>query len=287
MDKNTQLIDLLNERTGEIKKFLPSHIKVEKFIQICNLAVLTKPELRDCDQTSLFSAFLACAKDGLVPDGREAFINVFNKKAQYQTMIDGLLKKIRQSGEVLSINARAVFDNDDFDYYFDEDGEHIKYRPRLDGDAGEFKLAFAYARLKSGELVVDVMSKKEIDVIRDLSKSSAYSSSPWKRFYPRMAVKTILHRIGKRLPNSSDIVGIIEREIDIVKVQDQKKTNEPLALPSYQEDEFLKNKDVWSRYINEKGREPQEIIDTVSNKWTLSEEQENEIRDLKQLEKAA
>lgn len=296
MDKNTQLIDLLNERAGEIKKFLPSHIDVNKFIQICNLAVLAKLELMDCDQKSLFSAFIDCAKDGLVPDGREAFINVFNtkvkvngkdewiQKAQYQTMVDGLLKKIRQSGEVASINARAVFSNDTFDYYFDEDGEHINYRPCLDGNSGEFRLAFAYAKLKSGELVVEVMTKPDVDRVRAASKAGKYG--PWADWYDRMAIKSVLHRLGRRLPNSAEMLSMIERDIDIVKVQD-KKPDAPLSLPSYQEDSFLENKEKWSLLINEKGKEPQAIIDTISNKWRLSEKQQKEILDLKQLKKAA
>jgi len=297
MDKNTQLIDLLNDRCGEIKKFLPSHIDVNKFIQICNLAVLTKPELMDCDQKSLFSAFIDCAKDGLVPDGREAFINIFNtkvkingkdewiQKAQYQTMVDGLLKKVRQSGEVLSIVARAVFVNDEFDYFFDENGEHIKYKPCLDGNSGDFRLTFAYAKLKSGDLVVEVMTKPDVDRVRAASKTGKYG--PWADWYDRMAIKSVLHRLGRRLPNSAEMLSMIERDIDIVKVQDQQKLDVPLALPSYQEDAFLKNKEMWYRYIHEKGMEPQEIIDTVSNKWSLSEKQQEEILDLKQLKEAA
>jgi recombination protein RecT len=40
------------------------------------------------------------AQDGLLPDGREAAIVKFGNKAQAMPMIAGILKKIRQSGDV-------------------------------------------------------------------------------------------------------------------------------------------------------------------------------------------
>jgi hypothetical protein len=40
------------------------------------------------------------AQDGLLPDGREAAVVMFGNKAQAMPMIAGILKKVRQSGEV-------------------------------------------------------------------------------------------------------------------------------------------------------------------------------------------
>lgn len=276
--------DLLIQNTYEIAKLLPSHIEPEKFIKLCTSALMLNPGLRECTQESLYNAFLSCAKDGLVPDNREAAIVSYKVKgtptAQYQVMVDGLLKKVRQSGVIASIAARAVFENDQFDYYFDEDGEHIKYRPCLNGDHGEFKLAFAYAKFKTNnEFIVEVMPKSEIDRVRAASKTGQWDSSPWTNWYDRMAVKSVLHRLGRRLPNSTEILEIIERDIDIEKFDNKAQPKAVENKPTmYPEEDFEKNLPKWLSAIESNKKTADEIIDIVSTKGELNGEQKARIK---------
>lgn len=294
MSTNLTVKELLNKKSAEIGKILPKHIELDRFIQLCNLAVLMNPKLAECDQKSLFSSFISCAKDGLVPDSREAFINTYKTKAkgangrdewimkaQYQVMVDGLLKKIRQSGEVLSVVARAVFVNDEFDYYFDENGEYITYKPCLDGDNGGFRLVFAYAKMRSGELIVDVMTKAEVDRVRKASKAGDYG--PWKDWYDRMAVKSVLHRLGRRLPNATEMLEMIEREIDIVKINDKAPPRALKQLELMPDDVFLEKSKQWAALINDGSMSPEDVIDTASNKNLLSDGQKQIIHELKKV----
>lgn len=64
-------------------------------------------------------------------------------------MIDGVLKRARQSGEISIIAARAVYEKDKFRVWLDDSGEHIHYEPTL-GARGEMIGAVAYARMKTG-----------------------------------------------------------------------------------------------------------------------------------------
>lgn len=203
-----------------IYSLLPSHITPEAFTRAAAVAMAKSQDLAEADPSTVIMALSDCAKDGLVPDGREAALVTFNtkvkrngrdewiKKAQYLPMVDGVLKRARQSGQIDVIAGKAVFDGDQFDYWMDENGEHINYRPKLVG-RGDFTLAFAFAKLKSGELIVEVMTKEEVDRVRNASKGGQYG--PWKDWYDRMAVKSVLHRLTRRLPNASELMDMLER----------------------------------------------------------------------------
>lgn len=207
------------EKQG-IFSLLPAHISPESFVRAAAVAMAKSPGLAEADASTMIMALSDCAKDGLIPDGREAAIVVYNskmkrngqdawvKKAQYLPMVDGVLKRARQSGQIDVIAGKAVFDGDQFDYWMDENGEHINYRPKFVG-RGEFILSFAFAKLKTGELIVEVMTKEEVDRVRAASKGGQYG--PWKDWYDRMAVKSALHRLARRLPNASELMDMLER----------------------------------------------------------------------------
>ncbi|MFP2768076.1 recombinase RecT [Oceanisphaera sp. KMM 10153] len=207
------------EKQG-IYSLLPAHVTPEVFVRAAAVAMAKNPDLADADPGTVIMALSDCAKDGLIPDNREAALVVYNskmkrngqdtwvKKAQYLPMVDGVLKRARQSGQIEVIAGKAVFDGDEFDYWMDENGEHINYRPKLVG-RGEFILSFAFAKLKSGELIVEVMTKEEVDRVRGASKGGQYG--PWKDWYDRMAVKSALHRLARRLPNASELMDMLER----------------------------------------------------------------------------
>lgn len=208
----------LTTHAGQFKSVLPDHIKPERFMRIAMTAVIEDPDLLLADQTTLMTSLVKCAKDGLIPDKKEAALVIFNtkngnewiKKVQYMPMVDGILKRARQSGQIDVIAARIVHENDAFDYWMDENGEHINFRPKYDGDRGEFKMVFAFAKLKSGELVVEPMTFTEIEKVRNASKGK--DRGPWKDWYERMALKSALHRLARRLPNSSEMMEMMKHD---------------------------------------------------------------------------
>lgn len=220
------------ERQG-IQALLPSHITLEAFLRTAAVAIVKDPNLALADRQSVILALTKCATEGLIPDGREAALVVYStkvkgqggqpdtwiKKAQYMPMVDGVLKRARQSNQIDVIAGKAVFEGDQFDYWMDENGEHINYKPKFIG-RGEFVLAFAFAKLKSGELVVEVMPKEEIDRVRSASKGA--DSGAWKDWYDRMAVKSVLHRLARRLPNASELMSMLEQGM-IMNWQEQER----------------------------------------------------------------
>lgn len=187
----------------EFKAALPAHVPVEKFTRVAMTAIQNNPDLVNADRRSLFGAVVRLAQDGLLPDGREAALVLFGNKAQAMPMIAGVLKKIRQSGDVAKISAQVVYENDHFvvKYGFDEDVEHIP--PSLDKPRGKPIGAYATAVLKDGSQLLEVMSLEQIEKVRAVSRSGR--NGPWVQWWDEMARKTVMRRLAKRLPMSTDL----------------------------------------------------------------------------------
>lgn len=187
----------------QFKAALPAHVTVEKFSRVAMTAIQQNPQLQNSDRGSLFGAIVRLAQDGLLPDGREAALVMFGNKVQAMPMIAGVLKKIRQSGEVAKISAQVVHENDHFvvSYGFDEDVTHNP--PALNEPRGKPIGAYATAVLKDGSRLLEVMSLEEIEQVRNVSR--AKGNGPWVTWWGEMARKTVMRRLSKRLPMSTDL----------------------------------------------------------------------------------
>lgn len=205
--RNVTPIEGIRQQLGtmapEFRAALPAHVTVEKFTRVAMTAIQNTPELVNVDRRSLFGAIVRLAQDGLLPDGREAAIVKFGDKAQAMPMIAGILKKIRQSGEVAKVNAFVVHEKDDFTvrYGFDESVEHVP--PPLDQPRGKPIGAYATAVLTDGSQLLEVMSLEEIEKVRKVSRAS--TRGPWVDWWGEMARKTVMRRLSKRLPMSTDL----------------------------------------------------------------------------------
>lgn len=193
----------LTAMAPEFKAALPAHVSVEKFSRVAMTAIQNNPDLQGADRRSLFGAVVRLAQDGLLPDGREAALVMFGKKAQAMPMIAGVLKKIRQSGEVAKISAQVVYENDTFEisYGFDEDVQHVP--PPLGQSRGNPVGCYATAVLKDGSKLLEVMDLEQIEKVRNVSRAS--KNGPWVTWWDEMARKTVMRRLAKRLPMSTDL----------------------------------------------------------------------------------
>lgn len=200
----------LQQMAPEFRAALPAHVSVEKFTRVANTAIQNQPDLANVDRRSLFGAIVRLAQDGLLPDGREAAIVKFGDKAQAMPMIAGILKKVRQSGEVAYVSAQVVYEKDEFVWKlgFEESVEHAP--PPLDQPRGKPIGAYATAVLKDGSRLLEVMSHEQIEKVRSVSRSKG--NGPWVQWWDEMARKTVMRRLAKRLPMSSDLDDAFDRD---------------------------------------------------------------------------
>lgn len=271
-----------------VEAVLPEHIKMSTFVRCAAIAMVQSKDLEEADRDSVIMSLTKCANDGLVPDNKEAALVTFNtnvgtkkdpqwlKKAQYMPMIDGVLKRARMSGQISTMSAKAVFEGDTFDYWLDEDGEHLNYRPNLES-RGEFKLAFAMAKLVTGDLIVEVMTKADVDKVRAASKTGTYG--PWADWYDRMACKAVFHRLARRLPNASEIVEMCQAgmDMDFNSRSERDVTPQPKQIAGYPADDFDKNLPTWLGIISSGKRTAEDIIATVECKGLLSNSQKQQL----------
>jgi recombination protein RecT len=199
---------------AEIAKALPAGIEPDRFIRTTVTAVQMNPALLDADRRSLLAACMKSAQDGLLPDGREAVLNIYNTKVkengqefwvqmvQYLPMVRGLLKVARNSGEVAHIDAAAVYERDEFIFERGDESKLI-HRPYLGGeDPGPVIAAYCIAKLSNGEIHREVMSRRDIEKVREASKAS--NGPGWTKWYDQFAIKSVIKRATKLLPSSSD-----------------------------------------------------------------------------------
>jgi recombination protein RecT len=155
----------LTKMQPEFAAALPPQIPAEKFIRTTVTAIQMQPDLLQADRRSLLGACMKAAQDGLLPDGREAALVIFRGKGgaqvQYMPMIGGLLKKLRNSGELASISAHVVHEHDQFDYILGDE-ERIEHKPCLFGDRGQPIAVYAVAKTKDGAVYREVMSVEEV-----------------------------------------------------------------------------------------------------------------------------
>ncbi len=183
------------------------------------------PDLLNADRKSLFNACLKSASDGLIPDGREAALVVYftrdGKMAQYLPMTYGIIKKIRNSGELGKIVLQMIFENDKFKYFIDEGGEKIVHEPNILGDRGQPKGVYAIIVTKDGNSYIEVMSADEVMQVQKASKAK---NGPWQGdFKYEMWKKTVLRRLSKRVPMNSEVERVIQNEDEFI---DFKMANE-------------------------------------------------------------
>jgi recombination protein RecT len=236
---------------------LPNHIPVEKFLRVTQTAIQTNPKLMTADKRSLFGACMKSAQDGLLPDGREAALVTFRSKdggdtVQYMPMVAGILKKVRNSGELASITSQLVYEKDNFRYWVDADGEHLTHEPNLFDDRGKIIGVYALAKTKDGAVYIEVLTKDQVDAVRNASRSK--DSGPWSGpFAHEMWKKTAIRRLSKRLPMSTDLDQVIraddadvelpppqEEKVEAVQVEQEKpaRKTKPRKLEQLVEDDI-------------------------------------------------
>lgn len=211
----------LERMSPSIAKALPPHITPAKFIRVAQTAITTNPKLLEADRTSLFAAVVRCAEDGLMPDGKEAALVTFGNKVVNMPMTYGILKKVRNSGELKSITSQVIFEADEFRHWTDETGEHLIHNPKHFTDRGNIVGAYALALTKDGGLYIETMSYEQIEDVRQCSR--AKDGDAWKNWWDEMARKTVIRRLSKRLPMSTDLEQVIQREDEFYDFDKLKK----------------------------------------------------------------
>lgn len=214
----------LKNMSTEFQAALPPQINTEKFIRTTLTAIQMNPELLTADRKSLLGSCMKAAQDGLLADGREAALVIFRTKegpkVQYMPMVGGILKKVRNSGELASISAQVAYDKDLFEYELGDD-ERIVHKPFLGEERGKQIAVYAIAKTKDGAIYREVMSVADVEKVRAASKTGKFG--PWVDWWDEMAKKTVIRRLAKRLPSSADVDQVMANDLEASGFEQQQR----------------------------------------------------------------
>ena len=197
--------DYVQSMSTEIAKALPSVITPERFTRMTLTAISNNPQLAECTPKSFLGAMMSAAQLGVEPNtplGQAYLLPYRNKgvlECQFQLGYKGLLDLAWRSGEIISIYAETVYENDEFHYNLglSPDLVHI---PATE-NRGNPIFYYAVFKTKAGGCGFKVMSIEDIRAhAKKYSKASGSSYSPWNTNFDEMAKKTVLKAVLKYCP---------------------------------------------------------------------------------------
>ena len=197
--------DFVQSMSTEIAKALPSVITPERFTRMTLTAISNNPQLAECTPKSFLGAMMSAAQLGVEPNtplGQSYLIPYRNKgvlECQFQLGYKGLLDLAWRSGEITSIYAETVYENDEFSYELglNPDLKHVPARE----NRGNPIFFYAVFVTKSGGKGFRVMSVEDVRAhAKKYSKASNSSYSPWNTDFEGMSKKTVLKALLKFAP---------------------------------------------------------------------------------------
>lgn len=214
-------------------KTLPVHVKVEQFYNFITVAYYKQPKLFECSEQSKLDAVRLCARIGLSPGGAipevhlVPFKNKHTEKLEVVVIPDyrGLIKLLRSSG-LVKIEARVARKREVFKVYYGTN-PHIDHEPKFDGTAGDPIAYYATAWLANGTEQFAVVSKAEVDNIREHSQGK--NSLMWTDYYDEGGKKTAVKQLCKMLDLTGGSAEAL-RMGDAAEFPDEMKTIEATVL---------------------------------------------------------
>jgi len=208
--KPATMADSIAALAPQLNRAMPGFLrKMGGADQLARLALTQfrkTPKLALCTQESFFGALMDCAQLGLMP-GPVGHIYMIPYKDVVTLVIGykGILDLVMRSGKVETIYAGVVYEGDSFEY---EMGAFpvLKHKPNMDAEPTDANIKFIYAVAHVKDSTIprfEVMSKNQVDAIRKRSMSSG--SGPWVTDYAEMGKKTVIKRLCKTLPLSTEV----------------------------------------------------------------------------------
>lgn len=251
--KPPPVIAMLDSRMRDFAAVLPKHMPSDRYVRNIKTAINRDPEILECQPADVFNECQKAAADGLVLDGREAVLQVYNTKRKIKTangfseqwiktpkyipMYPGMIRRARNSGELKAISAfmvganeaknpRPTPDKPGFRHWVDSNGEHVLHEFMSEAERGPLIGGYSMAKLRGNIIDFCWMDIADIRRIQSRTKSKRKVKGnggedkfeiigPWKSDEIEMMKKTIIRRHSKTLPMDSDLARVFARDDDL------------------------------------------------------------------------
>lgn len=192
----------------------PRGVEARQIVRDVLTAISQNPDLMKCDPQSVLGGAMTMAQLGLrVGVLGHGWLLPFRDwktkqhKAQLVIGYQGLVALAHRSGQIRSISARKVHENDHFHVEYGVN-ENLIHRP-AQGDRGEVIGYYAVVRFLPDGHSFHYLTKAEAEVYRDryamAKKSDGTVVGPWKTEFDAMALKTCVRQLSKFMPKGTDL----------------------------------------------------------------------------------
>ena len=233
--KPQTLQDYVQRMSGQIKLALPANLTPDRFQRIVLTAISSNPKLQECSPTSFLGAMMTAAQLGVEPNTPlgQGYLIPRNSRngveCTFQLGYKGMIDLAYRSGNIATIGAYTVHANDEFHVQFGLNPD-ITHVPALT-DKGDPIAFYAYYRTKDGGFGFDVMS---VEDVREHAKKFSDSvkrgwTSPWDTNFEEMAKKTVLKKVLKYAPLSTEVASKIGMDETVHETISANMTEEPIV----------------------------------------------------------
>lgn len=289
------LAGYLATKKTQIAAALPKHMDADRMVRLAMTCVMQSPALQRCSMPSVYRTLLLSSQTGLeIGVGGQAYMVPYGGEATFVPGWQGLVDLVSRSGRA-TVWTGAVFKGDDFDWQLG-DSPFVRHRPA--GENSEDKLTHVYAigRVNGSQYpVIEVWSIERIIKHRDAFNKVGkkhYSFTNLEMYARKVALLQVLKYMPKSIEmqravdaehaatsgNQSAVVdgSFVDLGIDpdAATTQTTERTEPPAMTP----EAFDGKRAEWAKLITDRKKTASEIINMVSTKHTLTEEQQAEIR---------
>jgi recombination protein RecT len=201
----SKFLDYTKSQWDELSQALPKELTYKKFVEIVSMAIYHNPKLREVTPASMIEACIQSVKLGLTPNTPlgEAYIIPYKDKATFQIGYQGLLAMCWRTGLYKTIVARPVHKDDQFDFEYGLE-QSLTHKPATIPKGSPIYYYALLIRHDGGKDFI-VMSHEYVEAYaRQYSKSYDKPDGPWKKNFGGMALKTVLTRLLKHQPKSTN-----------------------------------------------------------------------------------
>ena len=192
----------------------PRGVEARQIVRDVLTAISQNPDLLKCDPQSVLGGAMTMAQLGLrVGVLGHGWLLPFRDwktkqhKAQLVIGYQGLVALAHRSGQIKSLSARTVHQNDHFHVEYGVD-ENLVHRPAT-GDRGPVVGYYAVVRFLPQGHSFYYLTKAEGEAYRDryamAKKGNGEVVGPWKTEFDAMAMKTCVRQLSKFMPKGTDL----------------------------------------------------------------------------------
>lgn len=204
------LADNIRSMEQQFQMAMPKGAEASQLVRDALTTLRQTPALANCTQESVLGGLMTLSQLGLRPGVLgQAWLIPFRDKskggqqvAQLIIGYQGLVELAHRSGQIKSLIARVVYENDTFDVDYGLN-DTLVHKPTMRGPKGNPIAYYTIAKFNNGGHSFIVMSHDDMLDYRDRHAKS--KGGPWRTDFDAMALKTTVRQLSKWLPKSTEL----------------------------------------------------------------------------------